>query len=77
MAPLLRDARDRPADDDRGCYLYVDDADALYEEWRDAVEPDPATGSRLERPFDTDYAMREFALVDRSGNLVRVGSAKR
>ena len=60
-----------------GCYLYVDDADALYEEWRDAVEPDPATGSRLERPFDTDYAMREFALVDRSGNLVRVGSAKR
>ena len=60
-----------------GCYLYVDDADALYEEWRDAVEPDPATGSRLERPFDTHYAMREFALVDRSGNLIRVGSAKR
>jgi hypothetical protein len=60
-----------------GCYLYVDDADALYEEWREAVEPDPATGSRLERPFDTQYAMREFALVDRSGNLIRVGSANR
>jgi catechol 2,3-dioxygenase-like lactoylglutathione lyase family enzyme len=59
-----------------GCYLYVDDADALYEEWREVVEPDPATGSRLERPVDTEYAMREFALVDRSGNLVRVGSAK-
>jgi hypothetical protein len=25
-------------------------------------------------PVDTDYRMREFALVDRSGNLLRVGS---
>jgi hypothetical protein len=25
-------------------------------------------------PVDTDYGIREFALVDRSGNLVRVGS---
>jgi catechol 2,3-dioxygenase-like lactoylglutathione lyase family enzyme len=59
------------------CYLYVDDADAVYEEWRGAVEPDPATGSRLEPPRTTDYRMREFALVDRNGNLIRVGSAAR
>jgi len=26
--------------------------------------------------MDTDYGMREFALVDRSGNLVRAGSAR-
>jgi hypothetical protein len=26
-------------------------------------------------PVDTDYGIREFALVDRSGNLLRVGSA--
>ncbi len=57
------------------CYLYVDDADEVYEQWRAVVEPDPATGSRLEQPRSTDYGMREFALVDRSGNLVRVGSA--
>jgi hypothetical protein len=25
-------------------------------------------------PVDTDYGIREFALVDKSGNLVRVGS---
>jgi hypothetical protein len=25
-------------------------------------------------PMDADYGMREFALVDRSGNLIRVGS---
>ena len=57
------------------CYVYVADADALFEEWRDAgIEPDPATGSRLVGPVDADYGMREFAVVDRSGNLVRVGS---
>jgi hypothetical protein len=57
------------------CYLYVDDADALYRRWRDVgVEHDGTTGSRLIEPMDTDYGMREFAVVDRSGNLVRVGS---
>ena len=56
------------------CFLYVDDAAAVYEEWRRVVEPDPATGSRIEEPMDTDYGMREFAVVDPSGNLVRVGS---
>jgi hypothetical protein len=41
------------------------------------VQRDAATGSRLEPPQDTDYGMREFALVDPSGNLVRVGSPLR
>jgi hypothetical protein len=35
---------------------------------------DLVTGSRLDAPVDTDYRMREFALVDPSGNLIRVGS---
>jgi hypothetical protein len=38
------------------------------------VATDAATGSRLQAPVDTDYGMREFALVEPSGNLVRVGS---
>jgi len=38
-----------------------------------ASSPTPATGSRLVPPTDTDYGMREFAVVDPSGNLVRVG----
>jgi hypothetical protein len=58
------------------CYLYVEDADALYEEWARLVEPDAATGSRLVPPQTAEYGMREFALVDRSGNLVRVGSPR-
>jgi hypothetical protein len=34
----------------------------------------PVTGSRLHAPTDTEYGMRAFALVDRSGNLVPAGS---
>jgi catechol 2,3-dioxygenase-like lactoylglutathione lyase family enzyme len=57
------------------CYLRVGDADALHAEWvRVGVQTDPDTGSRLQAPVDTDYGMREFALVDPSGNLLRVGS---
>jgi catechol 2,3-dioxygenase-like lactoylglutathione lyase family enzyme len=60
------------------CYVRVADADAVYEEWRRVGVPrDEPTGSRLQPPVDTDYGLREFALVDRSGNLVRVGSPPR
>ena len=58
-----------------GCYLFVEDAQALHDEWAATGVPTEAeTGSRLMAPDDTDYGMREFALVDRSGNLIRVGS---
>jgi hypothetical protein len=61
-----------------GCFVYVDDADALYEQWLEVgIEADPETGSRLVAPVDTDYRMREFAVVDKSGNLLRVGSPLR
>ncbi|TDD93709.1 bleomycin resistance protein [Actinomadura rubrisoli] len=58
------------------CYVNVRDADALYRAWDEiGVATDPATGSRLVAPVDTDYGMREFALVDGSGNLLRIGSS--
>ena len=64
-----------PLSTDAMCYLRVADADALHDEWsRVGVARDAQTGSRLEPPVDTDYGMREFALVDPSGNLIRVGS---
>jgi hypothetical protein len=57
------------------CYIRTVDADMLYEEWRQAgIDDDSATGSRLVPPRDTAQGMREFALVDPSGNLIRVGS---
>ncbi len=57
-----------------GCYVYVDDSDALYADWAPAIVPDRSSGSRIVAPVTTDYGMREFAVVDRSGNLVRVGT---
>ena len=67
-----------PLTTDASCYVRVVDADALHAEWeRLGVPRDPATGSRLVAPVDTDYGLREFALVDPSGNLLRVGSAPR
>jgi catechol 2,3-dioxygenase-like lactoylglutathione lyase family enzyme len=64
-----------PLTTDFSCYLRVPDADALYSEWHAiGVPTDTSNGSRLMGPTDTDYGMREFALVDPSGNLLRVGS---
>ncbi|MWA06600.1 hypothetical protein F8568_040890 [Actinomadura sp. LD22] len=78
LAARVREALERSCPGSRtasSCYVHVGDADALYRAWSEVGVPaDPATGSRLVPPVDTDYRMREFALVDRSGNLVRVGS---
>jgi hypothetical protein len=63
-----------PLTTDASCYAFVDDAQVLYDEWVGVVVPDRETGSRLIAPLETDYGMQEFAVVDRSGNLVRVGS---
>ena len=66
-----------PLTTDFSCYIHVRDADALYSEWnRIGVPTDPATGSRLMPPWDTDYGLLEFALVDPSGNLLRIGSRR-
>jgi hypothetical protein len=51
------------------CYLYVEDADALYEEWRAAGVP-----GELRAPVDTPYCLRELVYIDPDGNLLRVGS---
>ena len=50
-------------------YLFVDDADALYQEWnRAGIE------GRVVEPRNTDYGMREGACLDRDVNLIRFGS---
>ncbi len=50
-------------------YLYVDDANALHEEWRLAD-----IDGRLVEPSDTSYGLREGACLDRDANLLRFGS---
>ena len=50
------------------CYLYVQDAAALYAEYlAQSIAP-------MEAPEPTDYGVNEFSLVDPHGNLVRIGS---
>lgn len=67
---LAEDPALDPDRNDCAVYLYVNDADALYAEWR-AARP---TG-RLVAPVDTDYGLREGAHIDPDGNLLRFGSS--
>lgn len=65
-----------PASSDFMCYLRVADVDA----WHAAFAPAglPATGiPRLTAPEDRAWGMREFALVDEDGTLLRVGTPLR
>jgi catechol 2,3-dioxygenase-like lactoylglutathione lyase family enzyme len=57
-------------------YLQVPHPDQLHSEWElIGVELDRSTGSRLLGPIDSGDAAREFSLIDKSGNVVRFGSA--
>ena len=60
----------RPRRNMSAVYLYVDDADALYDEWSRA-----GLDGRLVEPTDTSYGLREGACLDRDANLIRFGSA--
>jgi catechol 2,3-dioxygenase-like lactoylglutathione lyase family enzyme len=57
-----------------GCYLYVEDADALFAECSRLELPDSGVPRLRGAPQDSDYGLREFALVDLDGNLLRIGS---
>jgi catechol 2,3-dioxygenase-like lactoylglutathione lyase family enzyme len=50
-------------------YLYVRDADALYEEWSR-----PGIGGLTRPPQPTPYKLREGSHLDPDGNLIRFGS---
>ncbi len=58
-----------PARSTVACYLYVNDADALYAAWQAAK-----VDGRLTAPADTPYGLREFAHIDPDGNLLRIGA---
>ena len=61
-----------PADSFAGCYVRVTDVEAWYRAF--AAARLPTTGiPRLEPPADRPWGLREFALVDPDGNLLRVG----
>jgi catechol 2,3-dioxygenase-like lactoylglutathione lyase family enzyme len=65
-----------PATSIAGCYLRVESADLIWDEVAATDLPQRDSGfPRLQGPVaTTDYDMREFAVVDPDGNLLRVGS---
>jgi catechol 2,3-dioxygenase-like lactoylglutathione lyase family enzyme len=61
-----------PSDNQAGCYWRVTSADRLYEEC--VAQGLPAEGiPRIEALCDQPWGMREFVLIDPSGNLLRIG----
>jgi hypothetical protein len=52
------------------CYVYVEDADAVYAAWNSS-----GVGGRFEAPRSTPYGLREFVHWDLDSNLLRVGSS--
>jgi catechol 2,3-dioxygenase-like lactoylglutathione lyase family enzyme len=61
-----------PASSSFSCYLRVHDVDALYRAF--SASPLPKSGiPRLVPPEDKPWGMREFALIDEDGTLIRAG----
>lgn len=61
-----------PGQNESSCYWRVKDADRFYSELRTLGLPSAGI-PRLTAPEDKPWGMREFALVDPSGNLIRIG----
>jgi DNA-binding MarR family transcriptional regulator len=66
---LAHDPDHDPTRDAGSAYLYVRDADALYEEWSR-----PGIGGSTRPVGPTPYKLREGSHVDPDGNLIRFGS---
>lgn len=69
---FFRHPRLAPEENDHGAYLRPSDIDALDREWACVGLPDSGI-PRLERAADKPWGMRELALLDLNGNLIRAG----
>ena len=62
----------KPAESHAGCYIRAADVDSIYIAFSAAGLPGQGI-PRLDRLENKPWGLREFALVDADGNLVRVG----
>ena len=61
-----------PAESSAMCYIRVSDAESIYRAF--ALAELPRKGiPRLDALDDKPWGMREFAIVDSDGNLIRIG----
>ena len=61
-----------PAESSAGCYIRVGDVESIYKAFSAAQLP-PRGIPRIDALEDKPWGLREFALVDPDGNLLRVG----
>ena len=62
----------RPAESSAGCYIRVSDAESIYQAF--ALAQLSRRGiPRQDALEDKPWGMREFAIVDPDGNLLRIG----
>lgn len=62
----------RPADSSAGCYIRVLDVESIHQAF--ALSQLPQRGiPRMDALEDKPWGMREFAIVDPDGNLMRIG----
>lgn len=60
-----------PEKSDHGCYIRTTSVEQVFTAWQAKL---PRTGiPRITEPGDKPWGMREFALIDLNGNLIRVG----
>ncbi len=66
----------KPAESNAGCYIRVADVESIYAAFSAAQLP--AKGiPRMDSVTNKPWGMREFAIVDPDGNLIRVGQSTR
>jgi len=62
----------RPAESSAMCYIRVSDAEGIYRAFAAAELPRKGI-PRMDALEDKQWGMREFAIVDSDGNLLRIG----
>ena len=66
----------RPAESNSGCYIRVSDVEGVYRAFSSAQLPSKGI-PRQDSLEDKSWGMREFAIVDPDGNLIRIGQTLR
>jgi hypothetical protein len=61
-----------PAESAAGCYIRVIDVQSIYETFKSSNLPSIGI-PRMDALEDKPWGLREFAVVDLDGNLLRVG----
>lgn len=69
---FFQDEKLVPANASAGCYIRVSDVDMIYRAFSSSQLPSAGI-PRMDRLENKPWGLREFAVVDQDGNLLRIG----